>query len=477
LMPESLLIGAAAGAIGVALAWLFLRLLPRLDPGNIPRLNQASLDGRVLLFAVGVSLLTSLLTGILPALAVSRMSLTGFLANGGAASFGGRQSRVQSALIVVESALVVVLLACAGLLIRSYINVEHVDTGFSQSTVTMKIEMDPRYERPQPGRDVIFRGLIDRIAALPGVNAVGAVNDLPLNNSESVGFIWVDGYANRKDQMAEGRSVTPGYFEAMRIPLIAGRLFTDADTSRKASWTTIVNERFAKVYFAGRNPIGRRVSTDEHHASWCTIVGVVADVRHSSLEAEPEPQMYNPNYDFNSASVAVRTSLPAAAIAAEIRTALSPADPNLMISGVHTMGDLVSEASARRRFQTSLLTVFAGIALLMALVGLYGSMAYSVGRRTREVGIRMALGAQRTDVVLMVMRNAAWLLGLGLTVGLGCAWLAMRAMQAFLFGVNAHDPATMVSVCALLAVCGFVAALIPARRAASIDPMQALRME
>ena len=476
LMTESLLIGAAAGVLGVALAWLFLRLLPRLDPGNIPRLNQASLDWRVLLFALGVSLLTSLLTGILPALAVSRMSLTGFLANGVAASFGGRQSRVQSALIVCESALVVVLLACAGLLIRSYINVEHVDTGFSPLTVTMKIEMDPRYEQPQPGRDVIFKGLMGRIAALPGVNAVGAVSDLPLNNSESVGFIWVDGYDNRKDQMAEGRSVTPGYFDAMRIPLIAGRWFTDADLSSNP-WPCIVNERFAKVYFAGRNPIGGRITTDAHHAEWGTIVGVVADVRHSSLEAEPEPQMYHANYDFNSASVAVRTSLPAAAIAAEIRTALAPADPNLLISGVQTMGDLVSEANARRRFQTSLLVVFAAIALVLALVGLYGLMAYSVGRRTREVGIRMALGAQRTDVVLMVMRNAAWLLGLGLTAGLGCAWLAMRAMQSFLFGVGAHDPATMISVCALLAVCGIVAALIPARRAASIDPMQALRME
>jgi putative ABC transport system permease protein len=232
------------------------------------------------------------------------------------------------------------------------------------------------------------------------------------------------------------------------------------------------------VYFAGRNPIGGRVSTDDDHDThWSTIVGVVADVRHSSLEAEPEPQMYNPNYDFNSASVAVRTSLPAAEMAAEMRTALAPADPNLMISGVHTMEDLVSEASARRRFQTSLLTVFAAIALMLALVGLYGLMAYSVGRRTREVGIRMALGAQRTDVVLMVMRNAAWLLGLGLTAGLGCAWLAMRAMQSFLFAVSAHDPATMVSVCALLAVSGFLAALIPARRAASIDPMQALRMD
>jgi predicted permease len=476
LMTESLLIGGTAGAFGVALAWLFLRLLPRLDPGNIPRLGEASLDWRVLLFALGVSLLTSLLTGVLPALAVSRMSLTGFLANGGSAGLGGSHTRTQSLLIVAESALVVVLLACAGLLIRSYINVEHVDTGFSQSTVTMKIEMDPRYAQPQAGRDVIFKGLMGRIAALPGVAVAGAVNDLPLSNSESVGFIWVDGYANRKGQMAEGRSVTPGYFEAMRIPLIAGRLLTDADAESKAR-PAVVNERFAKVYFAGRNPIGGRVSTDDHHATWTTIVGVVADVRHSSLEAEPDPQMYSPNYDFDSASVVVETSLPAAMIAAEMRAALSKADPNLVVSDVHTMGDLVSEASARRRFQTSLLTAFAAIALILALVGLYGLIAYSVGRRTREVGIRMALGAQRGNVVLLVMRNAAWLLTIGLTVGLGCAWLAMRAMRSFLFGVGAHDPATMVSVCALLGICGACAAWIPARRAASIDPMQALRME
>lgn len=477
LMTESLLIGATAGAVGVALAWLFLRLLPRLDPGNIPRLGEASLDWRVLVFALAVSLLTSVLTGILPALAVSRMSLTGFLANGGAASFGGRQGRVQSALIVAESALVVVLLACAGLLIRSYINVEHVDTGFSQSTVTMNLEMDPRYAEPGTGRDVVFNGLMDKVAALPGVNAVGAINYLPLTDVDSMGSVWVDGYANRKSQMAQGRSVTPGYFEAMGIPLIAGRLFTDADTSRKASWTTIVNERFAKVYFAGRNPIGGRVSGGEHDANWSTIVGVVADVRHSSLETDPGPQKYTPTYDFGGASVAVRTSLPASALSDEIRTALARVGPNVVLSDVRTMGDLVSEASAQRRFQTWLLTAFAAIALVLALTGLYGLIAYSVGRRTREVGIRMALGAQRSNVMLLVLRNAAWLLSIGLSVGLGCAWLAMRAMQSFLFGVEAHDPATIVAVCALLAVCGFMAALIPARRAALIDPMQALRME
>jgi ABC-type antimicrobial peptide transport system permease subunit len=200
-------------------------------------------------------------------------------------------------------------------------------------------------------------------------------------------------------------------------------------------------------------------------------------VRHASLEEDPQPQMYHANYDFGSAYLVVRTALPPATVAAEIRAALKAVDPEWALSDVHTMGDLVSEASARRRFQTSLLTVFAAIALLLALVGLYGLMAYSVSRRTRELGLRMALGAQRIDVMLLILSKAALLLGLGLVSGLACSWIATRLLRAFLFGVGEHDPSTILFVCVLLAVCGSIAALIPARRAASIDPMQALRTE
>jgi ABC-type antimicrobial peptide transport system permease subunit len=202
-------------------------------------------------------------------------------------------------------------------------------------------------------------------------------------------------------------------------------------------------------------------------------------VRHSSLEADPAPQVYCPFERGNprAASIAVRSTLPPQAVVSEIRATLRTIDPNLAVADIHTMGELVSAASARRRFQTSLLTVFAGIALVLALVGLYGLVAYSVSRRTREVGIRMALGAQRTDVVLLILRKAAFLLGLGLFIGLGCTWIATRALKAFLFGVSGHDPATVLFVCGLLVACGLVAALVPARRAASIDPMQALRIE
>jgi len=474
LLTEAILIGAAAGAIGVGLAFLFLRILPHLDPGNIPRLSEASLDMRVLLFTVAVALLTSVLTGILPALAVSRINLTDFLATTGSRSVAGAHTRVQSTLIVVESALVVVLLASAGLLIRSYINVESVDTGFSAATVTMNIGLDARYSPPQ--RVDYFRNLFAKLEAIPGVQLVGGIDYLPLSNSESLGMFQVDGYPNDKDQMAEGRSVTPQYFSAMNIPLVAGRFFSGEDYSGHAH-TIIINQSFAKRYFANRNPIGGRVQGEDNHAPWSTVVGVIGDVRHSSLEEAPVPQIYNPDAGFQGGYIAVRSTLPPKAVAAEIRSTLHAIDPNLAAGDIQTMGELESVASAQRRFQTSLLTVFAGIALFLALVGLYGLMAYSVSRRTREVGIRMALGAQRSDVVLLVLKKAALLLVLGLLSGLVASWFATRAMQAFLFGVGRHDPMTILSVCALLAVSGLIAAIVPARRAASIDPMQALRTE
>jgi predicted permease len=474
LLTEALLIGVAAGAIGVGLTFLFLRILPHLDPGNIPRLREASLDMRVLLFTIAVSLLTSVLSGLLPALTMSRVNLTEFLATTGSRSVAGTHSRTQSTLIVVESALVVVLLAGAGLLIRSYMNVESVDTGFSQSTVCTSIQLDAHYSQSQSAE--FYRNLFAKLSALSGVKAVGGINALPLSNSETLRLVQVEGYANEKDQLVQGRWVTPQYFSAMTIPLVAGRFFTNDDTSRTDE-LAIVNQAFAKKYLANRNPIGARVNTDDHHVKWSTIIGVVGDVRHSSLEEAPVPQIYDPVAAAEGGYIAIRSELPPKAMALEIRRTLHAIDPNLATGDIQTMGELESAASAQRRFQTSLLTVFAAIALFLALVGLYGLMAYSVSSRTREVGIRMALGAQRADVMMLVLKKAAVLLALGLASGLVASWFATRAISAFLFGVSQHDPLTMLSVCALLAVCGLIAALIPARRAASIDPMQALRAE
>jgi predicted permease len=475
LITEALLIGLAAGAIGAAFAYLFLRVLPLFDPGDIPRLNEASLDMRVLLFTIAISLFTSTLTGVFPALAVSRINLTDFLATTGSRSVAGAHTRVQSALIVVESALVVVLLASAGLLIRSYINVESVDTGFSQSTLTTSVQLDPHYSQPQQ-RAEFYRNFYSRLSAIPGVMAVGGINALPLSNSETMQWFKVEGYANQKDQSVQARWVTPEYFSAMSIPLLTGRLFTNDDTTHTAQ-LAIVNQSFANKYFANRNPIGDRVSIDDRHVQWSTVIGVIGDVRHTSLEESPVPQIYLPVSETDGGYVVVRTSRAPKAVAAEIRSALHAIDPNLAASDIQTMGQLESAASARRRFQTSLLTIFAAIALSIALVGLYGLMAYSVGSRTREIGIRMALGAERSNVMLLVLKKAALLLALGLISGLVASWFAARVVQAFLFGVGRHDPITILSVCGLLAVSGLMAAMIPARRAASIDPMQALRTE
>ncbi|MGZ5719408.1 MAG: ADOP family duplicated permease [Burkholderiales bacterium] len=472
LLTESLLIGLVAGGVGICLAYVFLRVLPHLNPGNIPRLNEASLDTRVLFFTVVVSVLTSVITGILSASAVSRINLTDFLATSSSRSVAGAHT-VQSTLIVVESALVVVLLAGAGLFIRSYINVVSVDTGFSQSTVAMNIELDARYSQPQ--RVEFFRNLFARVEALPGVQKVGGISNLPLSNSEDLREFEVDGYPNKKGQLAEFRWATPQYFSVMGIPLAAGRLFTQEDKSNRS--IAIVNESFANKYFNNRNQIGGRVSRDDDHTQWSTVVGVIGDVRDSALEKAPEPQIYYLDGDFEGGYIAVRSTLPAKSLAANIRSTLRSIDPSLAVGDIQTMGDLESEASAQRRFQTSLLSVFAGIALFLALVGLYGLMAYSVSRRTREVGIRIALGAQRTDVMLLVLKRASLLLVLGLVSGLVASWFATRAIQAFLFGVGRHDPLTTLSVCALLAVSGLIAAIIPARRAASIDPNQALRTE
>lgn len=476
LLTESLLIGIGGGAIGIAFAFLFLRLLPRLDPGNIPRLNEASVDARVLLVAIGASLLTSLITGLLPAIGASHMQLTEFLNAHATRGSSAGHSRTQSALIIAQTALVVVLLAGAGLLIRSYINVVSVDTGFSQSAVTFNVSLDQRYSKPQQQTD-FYKQLIAKLDALPGTQAAGAVNDLPLSNSESITLMWVDGYPNQNFQQSEGRTITPQYFAAMNIPLMKGRYFTDADQDAAGNRPTIINQKFEQTYFPNRNPIGGRISTDEKHAKWSTVVGVVADVRHTGLEEEPQPQMYNAAYDFGGAYVALRSTLPAPVVANEIRATLKAIDANLAPTDIRTMGDLVSVASARRRFQTSLLTAFAAIALLLALVGLYGLMAFSVNRRTREVGIRMALGAERRDVLLLILRNASVLVASGLFAGLVCTWIVTRVLKSFLFGVSEHDPLTVISVSLLLILCGLIAALVPARRAASIDPMQALRTE
>jgi predicted permease len=473
MLTESLLLGLAGGSAGIALASLLLHLLLRMNPGNIPRLADASLDSRVLLFCMALSILTSLLFGSLPALAAARLNLADFLKSGVSRGAVGPHTRLHDALIVAEIGLVVILLAGAGLLLRSYVKVMSVDTGFAQSTVSLRIDLNARYKPQQ--RTPFFQDLIAKIGSLPGVKAVGAIDGPPLTPYENLTFFRVDGYANRKDQLLSVREATSHYFSAMNTPLIKGQFFTDDERTGR-NQPIIVNQAFADAYFAGRNPIGQQMSLHFPHPSPYTVVGVVANQR-STLEESAVPRAYHPFGGQPTAYFAIRSELPPGKVAAGVRTILRTADPNLTFSDFHTMGELVSEATARRRFQMSLLTAFALMALLLGMVGIYGLLAYSVKQRTAEIGVRIALGASQGHVLRMILRQGIQLTLVGLLLGLAGALVLTRVLASSLFGVSALDPITFAAVPALLLLVTIAACLVPARRAAKVDPMRTLRYE
>jgi predicted permease len=493
LLTESLLLGAAAGIAGIALAYVFLHLLLRLNPGDIPRLNEASLDPSVLLFALCITLLTSLLFGALPALSLSRVDLIEFLKSAGNRGVLHAGNRLRSALIIAQVALVFILLAGAGLLLRSFLNVASIPTGFSQSTVTMNVRLDTRYATGTQ-HAAFFHTLLDKLASTPGISAAGAVSHLPLTHSESLSTFSVEGYPNEKNQLVETRNATPEYFSAMNIPLLEGHFFTetsppfgfqrDPQTGTQNNPQTtpqqvLINEAFAKKYFPQSNALGHHIFLNGPNNPPVTVVGVLANIRNMSLEEAPPPQIYSSFWqdDTRDTNIVVRSALPSAGTVAVARAALRTIDPNLAIADIHTMGDLVSQATARRRFQTTLLSVFAAIALFLAMVGFYGLMAFAVKQRTSEIGIRMALGANRRHVLNMILANGLQLVTVGLIVGLAGALTLTRMLASFLYNIRPIDPLTFITVPALLLFVTIAACALPAWRAATIDPTQALRSE
>jgi predicted permease len=475
MLTESLLLGALGGVAGIGTAWLFLRLLLRLDPGNIPRLQQASLNGRVLLFTVIVTLLTSVAVGILPALSSSRVNLVEFLKSGGQRGAIGGSSRFRSSLIMAEVATVVVLLTGAGLLLRSYLKIQAVPTGFSPSTLSMKIDLPDAYSQ-RAQRLAFFHTLLEQIQSSPGVIAAGAVNNLPLSDNKSVGTFWAEGYANQKGQMVDGASVSPRYFAALDVQVIEGRSFAD-DAASARSQEVIINQAFAQKYFAGRNPIGKLVWTDEpNDKNGLRVVGVVADIRDSQLEQPASPQLFSP-LDDTTDYIVIRSLMLPRDVAATAAGVLHRIDHNLSFTQVRTMHERVTEATARRRFQTMVLTLFSAMALALALVGLYGLISYSVRQRFAEIGVRIALGASRGDVMRRVLRQGFALVSVGVFVGLIGALCLTRLLTSSLYEVTAVDPLTFIAVPMLLLVTTVGACLIPARRAANVDPMTTLRYE
>jgi len=477
MLTESLLLGIAGGLAGIGMAWVLLRMLLRLDPGNIPRLHEASLNLRVLLFTVSITVLTSIAAGILPALSSSRINLVEFLKSGGQRGATGGNGRFRSSLIVAEVATVVVLLAGAGLLLRSYINLQGVPTGFSPSTLSMKIALPDSYHQPAQ-RSAFFRALMEQIRSAPGVVAAGAVNNLPFGDNQGVGSFWVEGYANQKGQMVDGAATTSGYFSAMGVPVIEGRSFS---THAKEA---VIDQAFAKKYFAGRDPIGKHVWTDQPDSlaaqdkNGLIVVGVVGDIRDLKLEQPASPQLFQPlSDDATDMYVVVRSLLPAKDVAAAAAAILHRIDPSLGFTEVRTMREVVSDSTARRRFQTMVLTIFSAMAFALALVGLYGLITYSVRARRPEMGVRIALGATKGHVMGRVVRQGLQLVTLGLFLGLIMALVLTRLLASSLYGVTALDPITFIAVPGLLLLTTIAACLIPARRAANVDPMITLRYE
>jgi predicted permease len=489
MLTESLMLSAIAGVAGIGLAWLFLHALLQINPGDIPRMQDATLDIRVMVFLIVVTLLTSILFGALPSLSATHINLGDFLKSVGVRGIVGGRRRLRNALTIAQVALVVVLLTGAGLLLRSYAKVLSVHTGFSASTLTVNLQLSPQavnHLTSQYGtaqrRHTFFRDLLDRLKPIRGIQAVGLVDHLPLSHSESITTLEVKGYPNAADQLEEERRITPDYLSAMQITRIKGRGFTDQDGPGHPP-VALVNEAFAKKYFGGSDPTGHLLRGSSR-APWTTIVGEVEDVRNMSLETAAVPQVYLPFWEADNDSapasnayLAVRSLLPQDAILSEIRAAVRSLDPYLAVADIHTMGNLETEETGRRRFQATLLSIFSGIAMFLAVVGVYGLLVYSVQQRTGEIGLRMALGSSRTQIVNLVLLEGFRLVGMGLLVGLGVAAMCTRLLVTFLYDVPAIDPLTFSLVPLLLGLATLGACLIPSVKAAAVDPMTALRQE
>ena len=479
MLTESLLLGNAAGIAGIGLAYLFIHALLKLDPGNIPHMESVSLDLRALIFLVLISLATSILFGLLPSLSATRINLAEFLSSAGSRGLVADRRRTRRMLVTTQLALVVVLLTGAGLFLHSYINVLSVETGFSPNTIVANVAVTPAYDT-LPKRQAFYTTLLEKIEAQHGIDAAGLVNFPPLTDSESLSSILVDNYPNQDRQFVEERAITSGYLAAMQTPLLKGRNFTAAEDSPGPHAVVIVNQAFARQFFADKDPLGQHLRKNIHDP-WATVIGVTQDIRNESLETAAVPQIYDPflegNQPLNGTFVAVRSSLPQASAISAIRAAVRSIDPGLAISDIHMMSDLTTHASAPRRFQTTLLTLFSAIALFLAVVGVYGLLAYSVRQRTGEIGLRMALGSTRSGIARLILREGLSLLLTGLCLGIAVAALFARALRGFLYEVPALDPLTFALVPALLLIATLAACLIPSARAAAIDPMVALRHE
>jgi putative ABC transport system permease protein len=491
LLVESAVLGIVGGAFGIVLAVAATRTVVAMVPAHIPRLQAATVDPRVLGFALALSLVAGITFGAIPALFAMRTNVNENLKEGGrGASVGRHHQRVRSGFVVAQVALALILLAGAGLLLRSFRRVLEVDPGFRpEDVITASVSLSPtQYAQPVQVNS-FFKELNGRLQQIPGAKAAGLATDLPLE-TKMESALTVDGYTPPPggSGLNAFSFVMGDYFQAMGIPLIRGRLFTPAD-DENAEKVVLINQSLARRFFGGREAIGGRLKlgTAGGTAAWSTVVGIVGDVKPFGLDQDSLPHTYMPYVQHTPVQLkggtaltlvlAVRTAGNPVAAASSIRTAVWSLDRQVPVTSVRTMEQVVSESNAPRRFTMVLVGLFAAAALLLAAVGLYGLMSYSVSHRTHEIGVRMTLGAARSDVLRMVLGSGFKLVLVGVAAGIVGALATSRLLASFLFDVRPSDPLTFAAVALLLAAIAMLASLVPALRATRVDPMIALRNE
>jgi len=486
LLTESLVLAVAGGAAGVGLAVWVTKGLVALAPPQTPRLGAVGLHPSVLLFALGITLATGLLFGLAPAIQASRPDLAGALKEGARGSRGRAATQARNVLVIAEVALAVVLLAGAGLLLRSFARLQEVDLGFRpQHGMTFRVSLPDAKYKEDAKVSAFTDGLIERVKGLPGVTAVGAAAyAMPLSNSVLDLSFVVEGRPpvrpGQEDAMRVG-VVTPGFFPTLGVPLLRGRALTDLDRAG-APEVVLLNEAAARRFFPGEDPLGHRIKlgwSKDGHARGGEIVGIVGDFRQSNLAKDAAPHVFLPfaQAPLQGISVVLRTAAGPSSVATTIRAQVRQADASLPLFGLQSLDELVAASASQPKFYMLLLGGFAGLALLLAAVGIYGVIAYAVRQRTQEIGIRMALGATRYRVQSMVVRQGLILAGVGAVAGLVGALFATRGMRSLLYQVSSTDPAIYVSVAAVLVAVAALASWLPARRAALTEPQLALRGE
>ena len=483
LMTESLLLGTLGGACGIVLGLAAMASLPSWLTKQVPLVMSADIDARVLAFTFGLSVATALLFGLVPALQASRFDLRTILTAGGDSRSTG-SGRLQLLLLIAETALALVLLVAATLLVRSLVRLQHVDPGFDTASVlTFRVSL-PRARYPQTERRIaFFNELAARVRQLPGVVASGGVDTSPLTDRyscDSFGLADRPAPPSGEEPCAEARVSTREYFQAMGIPLLEGRLF-ESGAIATAQSVIIVNETMARKYWPDGNALGQRFKWGSVTSEdpWRTIVGIVGDVKHFGLDAEAAGEVYVPLEQSGptTMTVAARTTRDLAALAGEIRGVIGGLDAALPVSEMFTTRQLVERSTALQTFRTQLLTAFAGVALGLAVIGVYGVMAFFVAQRSREIGIRLALGASPTSVRRLVVRRGMTAAMVGTALGIGVAVPVTRLIEGLLFGVTSADPVAYAFAPLLLLATALIASYVPARQATRVDPLTAIRTE